>query len=221
MEIFEGKLRFLGWRNRPWLLSADDGRQIDLWPYFVKALTNLNGKSAKMEQGRDNSLSGISFKLDKSSEFKVEFKVGVATAMVKKEGIGWSNIIAYVENTLQAINGRQVIVKIRNNYSFFIEADPTEKVFGLYYTHNNSCSIPNHEAMEICQVGKGAHSCIFASVTGDGFECQKFDPPIARMILDRMARSMIGARRIGNCAILGRVEREKTAHGKGVIVHEL
>ncbi|MFH1990630.1 MAG: hypothetical protein ABIJ19_02125 [Patescibacteria group bacterium] len=221
MEILKGRLRFLGWGHKPWLLSDENDQQIDIWPYFERVLTSLNGKSAKMEWIGKKSLSGISFKLDKSSEFKVEFKVGVATAMVKKEGIGWSNIIAYVENALQAINGRQVIVKIRNNYSFFIEADPTEKVFGLYYTHNNSCSIPNHEAMEICQIGKGVHSCIFASVTGDGFECQKFDSPMARMILDRMARSMISARRIGSCAILGRATRETTANGKGLIVHEL
>lgn len=206
MEILKGELRFLGWGNKPWTLSADDGRQIDIWPYFEKILTSLNGKSAKMEWIGKKFLSGISFKLDRSSEFQVEFKTDVTALMVKKERFGFSSIITYVEHALQAINGRQVIVKIRDNYSFFIKADSTKKVFGLYYTNGNSCSISNSTAMEICRVGRGANSCVFAGVTGSGFECQKFDPHIARMILDQVARKMISSRRIGNCAVLGRKE---------------
>ncbi len=203
MEISEGKLEFFGWWHRPWLIKAKDDEKIDIWPRFENVLKNLNGKSAKMKLDG----SSISFEQDDASGLLLEFKsdaVDFFAIIRQKEGFGFSNIIAYVGDVMQAINGRQVIVETTNN-SFSIKADPTEWVFGLYYTRDNSCLISNNEAMKICLIGNGADSCAFAVVTGDGFECQKFNPPTARMILNRLADGTFNAKRIGNCALLGRV----------------
>jgi multimeric flavodoxin WrbA len=94
-----------------------------------------------------------------------------------------------------------VIVKVKEN-SISITNDPKEKVYGLYYTNNNSCSIPDDDVKTICKIGE-QDCCIFCSLTGSGFECQKFNST-AKILLDRHSKGTMKAKRIGNCEILGR-----------------
>ena len=118
---------------------------------------------------------------------------------------GYSNIGAYLPSTLQRINGRTVIVSI-DEAGIKIEADPTEEVYGIYYTgEGNCCAIPEDDLKTVCKPSTD-DCCIFLACSGNGFECLKFSGMSARMLLDRYGKKEMNATRIGNCAILGRKE---------------
>jgi len=80
-----------------------------------------------------------------------------------------------------------------------------EKVFGLYYTVGNSCKIPGSKEQEVCKIKEGNKCCIFLISSTEGLMCEKFSF-VAEIVLDRLAKNEINAKRIGNCAILGRKE---------------
>jgi multimeric flavodoxin WrbA len=98
----------------------------------------------------------------------------------------------------------QVILEY-DDQSISIKHDETEKVFELNYTNGNSCKIPDDKVKEICKIGQ-SDACIFCSVSGGGFECQKFDSFMSRMLLDRHSKGTMNASRIGNCKIVGRID---------------
>ena len=89
-------------------------------------------------------------------------------------------------------------------------ADASEQVFGVYFTDGNSCEVPSDAEKTFCKAGQH-DCCIFLSAGTGGFHCEKFNSPLARMLLDRLAKGAIRASRIGNCALLGRKECEAAA----------
>lgn len=210
MATLKGRLEFLGWTHRPWKLvtGADD---VDLWPLFESAWKVLNGREATM----DVELDSFVLRPDPSSPIRFQYRPGQSPLLVKKEGFGMSkegfgmsNVAAYLEEALVSLDGRQVEVSYEiGQPDITIAADPTEEVFGLYFTgEGNSCAIPQGAEQTICKIDREADACIFVLMGADGFSCKKFNGPMARVLLDRLAKSAIRARRIGNCALLGRKE---------------
>jgi hypothetical protein len=125
----------------------------------------------------------------------------------KPENSGFFNVNAYLESALVWLSGRVVEIEI-DNTSLKIEADKSDEVYGLYFTHNNSCKIPEGVEKTICKIGE-TNCCIFISGGSDGFSCQKFNDLTARVLLDRLAKKEIRANRIGNCTLLGRKDGAK------------
>jgi len=86
-------------------------------------------------------------------------------------------------------------------------ADASEQVFGVYFfADGNSCEVPRGAEKSVCKVGQ-LSCCIFLSVGAGSLSCEKFNRPLARSLLDRLAKGN-RVKRIGNCALLGRKERE-------------
>jgi len=78
--------------------------------------------------------------------------------------------------------------------------------FELKYTGDgNSCKIPDDKVREICKIGE-VDCCIFCTVGGNGFNCEKFNSYLSRVLLDRHSKGDMRASRIGNCKITGRIE---------------
>lgn len=154
------------------------------------------------------SMNSIKIFQDDNSDQIVEYKKmvkNILIILINADGsFGMSNIGAHLPDMLQRLNGMSVITTFTDN-GFEIKQDPSEEVYGLYYTRNNCCKIPEEDVKRICKPGE-KNCCIFLSIGSDGFECLKFDTPSARMILDRYSKGEIRASRIGNCKILGRKE---------------
>lgn len=200
MQKLKGRLLYMGWFNLPWKLMTDDG-EIDLWPIINKFLTLLNGKRANHKQVRD----GYTLSADETSEFKFKYTPGEYVLLEKSDGM--SNVHAYLDTALGWLSGRLVEIEIEDGKQVKFIADVSEEVFGVYFAGDcdPSCEVPRGAEKTICKVGQH-DCCIFASVSANGFGCQKFNGPLARMLLDRLAKGNIRASRIGNCALIGRKE---------------
>lgn len=204
MQKLEGRLLYRGWFNLPWKLVTADG-EIDLWPTIHEFLASLNGKRANHERTRD----GYMLSVDESSEFRLEYATGQYVLLQKTESFGMSNVHAYLDDALGWLSGRLVKVEIENGKQIKFTADKSEKVFGVYFTgEGNSCKVSSNTVETVCKIGQH-DCCIFLSAGADGFHCEKFNSPLARMLLDRLAKGTIRASRIGNCAILGRRKKRK------------
>lgn len=205
MELLKGKLEYLGWLNRPWKLFNTKGIRgvTDLWPFFEEIFHALNGKEAVF----DYTAKGFGLKAKASAETVLKYSPGESLTLEKKVGFGISNMVAYIEMALMILNGRSVIVRADAKKGVIkLDADPKEKVFGLYFTDGNSCRVPEGKENSVCKVGQ-ADACVFSSFTaGVGFTCEKFASHTARLLLDRVDKDTIRARRIGNCALLGSKE---------------
>jgi hypothetical protein len=200
MTTLKGKLEFHS-LFQPIKLFTPDDLEIDLWIFYQQLFDMLNDKKTSMIY----DMNSIIIKGDENSEDNLKFKSENDTLLIilsKIDGFGMSNISSYLPDMLQRLNGMNVIVTIDDRY-IKIEKDSTEEVYGLYYTDGNSCSVPDEDVKSICKIGE-QDCCIFCSVTGSGFECQKFNTSTARMILDRHSKGTMNATRIGNCEILGR-----------------
>lgn len=82
------------------------------------------------------------------------------------------------------------------------------KVLGVYLTGDgNSGEIPHGAEETVCRVNQ-ADECIFLVRGRGGFICKKFESVIARVLLDDLAKGRIPAGRIGNCAVVGRKDRQ-------------
>lgn len=211
MTTLKGKLTFISlWH--PINLETEDS-ELDLRVQYFGLFRNLNGKKANMKYG----MNDLTILADEDSEYEMVFEksgdeiestdtdtIGI---ILKKSGEGWgmSNIGAYLPDALQRLNGMQVIVEVKED-SIAIRHDETEEVYEIKYTHNNSCRIPDEDVKKICKIGK-ADCCIFCSVSGNGFLCQKFDGHMATHLLNRHAEGTMRASRIGNCKIVGRIEK--------------
>lgn len=206
MKQLKGKLRFFSmWQ--PITLFTDNG-EIDLCDHYEKLFTDLKGKGVVQEDGMQN----ISLRRDDKSEWIFDYfqdKDSYKCSMENKNSGGWSNTEWYISNKLQHINGRQVILDIDDD-GISIMADPDEKVFQLNYTHGNCCRVSAEDAKNICGVGTGS-TCIFAAVSGKGFECLKFSGPSARHLLNRHYEKKMNASRIGNCEVVGRIDEDETS----------
>jgi hypothetical protein len=201
-ENFIGTLEYLTW-DRPWRMTGIAGETFDLRECFWRFAVANRDAPAAHEFTRDN----YALKIDKGSDCALQFiTVGAGILLSKTEGFGFSNVSAYLEMTLQTLNGRCVIVHSSAG-GFVIEVDPTEEVFGVkYFGNGNSARVPDGAEIEVCKIGSD-QACIFLSASGRGFECQKFDSPTARNLLHRKSENAIRAQRIGNCAITGREDQ--------------
>lgn len=198
MEL-KGKLEFISIFKPIRLISEDS--EIDLRKYYFDLFEKLNGKKSKMNY----HMNDIEICSDDNSEYVIKYENdnnGILIILDKINEFGFSNIKAYLSDMLQRLNGRCVIVTASEN-SIKIISDPSEEVFGLYYTNSNNCKIPDDKIKSLCKIGE-EDCCIFCCVGSNGFECLKFNSPSARMLLGRYSRNDINATKIGNCAILGR-----------------
>ena len=206
MQKLKGRLLYVGWFNLPWKLVMDDG-EIDLWPVIDKFLTSLNGKRADHKQERD----GYMLATDTASEFAFKYIPGEYVLLEKPEGFGMSNVHAYLDKALGWLSGRMVEIEIEDGKQIKFAADKSEEVYGVYFVGDgNSCEVPSGIEQTVCKIGQ-RDCCIFLSAGASGFNCEKFNSPIARMLLDRLAKGTMWTTRIGNCALLGRKEREAAA----------
>ena len=205
MEKLKGRLLYMWWFNLPWKLVTADG-EIDLWPIINKFFTSLNGKRANHEQALDS----YTLSADESSKLQFNYVQGQYVFLEKSEGFGMSNVQAYLDMTLCWLSGRLVEIEIEDGKQVRFVADASEEVFGVYFTDNNSCEVPSGAEKTVCKAGQH-DCCIFLSVDEGSFYCEKFNSLLARMLLDRLAKGNVRASRIiGNCALLGRKEREAT-----------
>ena len=205
MQKLKGRLLYMGWLNLPWKLVTGDS-EIDLWPIIDKFLASLNGKRANHEV----ALDGYTLSADDSSEFQFEYVPGERVVLKKIEGFGFSSVQALLGEALGLLTGRLVEIEIEDGRQMKFTADASEAVYGVYFTDGNSCRVPSGIEETVCKLGQH-DCCIFLSVGADGFRCEKFNSPLARILLDRLAKDTIRASRIGNCALLGRKEREAAA----------
>lgn len=204
MTTLKGKLEFISFWE-PIKLETENG-MVDLREAYFQVFSNLNGKEASME-GKMNNIRVFA---DETSDRLLEFKKDdvedsiLMVLRIKEPGWGMTNLGAYVPMLLQNLNGMQVIVEY-DDQGISIKHDETEKVFELNYTNGNSCKIAEDKVIEICKVGQ-ENACIFCSVGSKGFECQKFDSFMSRMLLDRYSKGTMNAARIGNCKVVGRID---------------
>lgn len=195
----KGKLEFISLWN-PIKLFTQEG-EIDLREHFFGVFEKLNGKPVGFEWGNI-----FEIKSEPTEEYKLVYKndgqsIGIS---VETDSGGASYLDAYLPMSLQDLNARSVIVNVTDE-GFKITYDPTEEVFGTYYTDGNSCKVDNETAKKVCKITT-SDTCIFCTFSTDGFYCQKFDSYSARQLLIRYGRGQMNATRIGNCAILGRKE---------------
>ncbi len=205
MQKLKGRLLYTGWFNLPWKLATDDG-EIDIWPIIDKFLASLNGKRANHQEARD----GYTLFADEASEFQFKYIPGEYVLLEKPDDFGMSNVHARLDTALGWLSGRLVEIEIEDGKQVRFVADASEEVFGVYFTDINSCEVPSGAEKTVCKAGQH-DCCIFLSVGAGGFHCEKFNSPLARMLLDRLAKGTIRASRIGNCAFLGRKKREAAA----------
>lgn len=198
----KGRLWYLWWSNKPWKLITDEG-EIDLWPHIEQVFLSLSGKRTSHKRERES----YALFLDQDSSGRLKYEPGELLILEAIEGFGFSNIYAYLDDALICLDGRMVEIEI-NDKGLKICADKTEKVFGVYFTDGNSCKIPKGAEYTVCKIGQGKETCIFVSVSSNGFYCKKFSGMTARGLLDRLAKGTINAGRIGNCSLLGRKETE-------------
>lgn len=205
MTTLKGKLEFISFWN-PIKLETENGI-VDLREAYFQVFNSLNGKKCSMD-GKMNSLKILA---DETSDRVMKFERNekedsiLMLLEIPEPGWGMSNLGAYVPSMLERLNGMQVIVEY-DNESISIKHDETEEVFEIKYTGGgNSCKVSDDKVKEICKPGT-ENACIFLSAGPDGFECQKFNSPMARILLDRYSNKTMRASRIGNCKIIGRIE---------------
>jgi len=199
MKKLKGRLLYMGWFNMPWKLVTNTG-QIDLWPIIGKFLASINGKRAGQNQTHDS----YTLSIDKSSKYKFKYVPNEFVILEKNKGLGFSNVYAYLDTTLCWLSGRLVEIEIDDGKQMKVSADTSESVFGVYFVGDgNSCEVPCGIEKTVCKAGQH-NCCIFLTIGADGFRCEKFNTPMARVLLDRLAKDTMRASRIGNCDVVGR-----------------
>lgn len=208
MTTIKGKLEYISFWH-PINLETEDGT-LDLRVQYFSLFDELNGKRVSMKTG----MNELTIHANDDSEYELVYENScgeielstddsIGILLKKSDGWGMSNIGAYLPDALERLNGMHVIIEVTED-SISIKHDETEKVNEVYYTHGNSCKISDEDADKICLVGQ-ENCCIFLTVNGDGFMCQKFGST-GRTLLDRHVKYSMRATRIGNCKIVGRKE---------------
>ena len=196
MQEIKGRLLYLGWNNTPWRVITDNG-EIDLQPIVAEFFISINKERA----WHKNEKGGYVLKTDKKSRHQFLYAPDRYILLENTKEFGGSNVWYYLDATLIRLTGRLVHIKIKMGKKFQIFPDKSEKVFGVYFTgERNSCKLPEGIEKTVCKVGQ-EDCCIFLSLHEDGFYCEKFNIPIARLLLDRFAKGKMNAKKIGNCAL--------------------
>ena len=199
-EVTHGTLLFTGWPHKPWRLSRPNGSMVDLFPPIHEKLLGFAGKRVSHDREKDN----YSVRLDPSSDFELFYEEGTNPVIAAENG-SFSNLGVYLESSLMWLTGRQVIFAI-DDEGFDIRADPSEDVpLVKFFGTGNSCRVLKENAKPICKIGE-PDCCIFLTAGGNGFSCEKFNDPLARMLLTRHVEGTMRASRLGNCGINGREE---------------
>lgn len=203
MQKLKGRLLYMGWWNFPWKLVTNNG-EVDLWPVVEKFINSLNGKHASHER----TLDGYTLAVDETSKFHLKYIPGKLVTL-EHEDFGFSNVHAYLDDTLTWLSGRLVEIEVEYGEQMKFTADASEEVYGVYFVDpGNSCEVPSGAEKTVCKAGQ-PDCCIFLTMgAGAAFQCEKFCGSTARMLLDRLAKNNIRANRIGSCAVLGRKERD-------------
>jgi hypothetical protein len=196
-----GKLEFISLWN-PIKLQTDD-ETIDLRDYLFPLFEKINGKKVKMDYTKKHIFIGVDEKSESTLQFE-QNKEEDTISFLLKTPTGFSNLNAYLPNILQLLNGQHIIVTIEED-NVLIESNPNQTLYGLYYTKDNSCTIPDDMVKLICHPGT-THCCIFLTASANGFCCEKFDSYMARNLLYRYNEGKMNANRIGDCELLGRKE---------------
>lgn len=195
-----GRLHYTGWLNTPWMLMVENGDTIDLWPAVHEFFVSLDGRHAEHHLATD----AYTLMANGDSEFTFHYDPEECAVLQKNIGFGFVNVNAYFGDALVWLSGRLIEVEIADN-QLRVAADKSEDVFGVSLMENSNVGeIPEGTEETVCKMGHGAECCIFLSANADGFRCQKFSGPMARVLLGRLVKQDIRARRIGNCAMLGK-----------------
>lgn len=194
--IFTGVLRFAT-MDRSWCVH-ENGIDFDTCDGFWSVAEALKDKECSMECKRDY----FSLDLDISSTRTLYLNRETHNVVIGDDR-SFSNAGYYLETTLQALNGRKVIAKF-SSFGFRIEAAPDDDAPAVKFFDGNSSRIPAGMEQAICKVGQGKECCIFMTMTAKGYVCEKFNPPTARYLLNRLAKGEMNAGRIGNCKNIGR-----------------
>lgn len=198
--VVEGRLEYLGW-SRPWSVFNEGRIAADLSLPFWAVAQRLKGKSASMPVAPDS----FSLKTDTASEYDLEFdEVGAGIIVSKRDGFGFTNVLAYCEAILCNLNGREIIASIEEE-SFSVFANPqAPEVPALKRKREGGNLIPISDEIVRSRCGAGtADACIFIVAGSGGFECAKFAQSLTRTLLDRKATGTMRATRIGNCRVDG------------------
>ncbi len=199
MREIKGRLLYLGWNNTPWRVITDNG-EIDLQPIVAEFLMSINKERAVQKQKKE----GYILKTSKRSKFRLRYAPDEYIILERINGFGGSNVWTYLDATFIRLTGRLVHIKVEMGKKFQIFPDKNEKVFGVYSTgERNSCKLPEGIEKTVCKINQ-EDCCIFLSLHEDGFYCEKFNIPVARFLLNRFAKGEMSAKKIGNCALLGR-----------------
>lgn len=203
IQAIIGKLEYLTW-DRPWALALEGGGTHDAAVPFWDTALAMAGQRA----GHSYQKDFYALRLDEGSPTELRTGGrGEGAGLFNMDGsFGFSNVAAYLEWTLVALNGREVIVLFAPGRLFRIEATVTEQVPEVkYYGSGNMGRIPAGEEFSRCKAGE-PDCCIFLTGAPSGFQCAKFSGPLARSLLHRKAQGTMRATRIGNCRLVGREE---------------
>ncbi|MCF7795480.1 hypothetical protein K9M42_00070 [Patescibacteria group bacterium] len=193
--IGHGRLIFVGWKNRPWILKMKEN-VIDLYPIIKDFLFSLDGKSVSQNLQKDKYILFV----NKKNNFQFKYLSGL---FEKTNNINFFNTENYINNILTWLSGRMINIKaVRGSYITII-ADRTEKVHGLYLTDGNSCKITEDVAIKVCKY-KTNNTCIFFSTSKDDFYCLKFTGYMACILLNRLPITEENKKIIGRCELLGK-----------------
>lgn len=198
--VIEGRLEYLGW-SRPWSVVRDGRVVADLASPFWAVAQRLKDKPTAMPAAPDS----FGLKADAASEYDLDFDaIGAGIIISKRNGFGFTNVLAYCEAILCNLNGREIIASIEEE-SFSVFANPqAPEVPALKRKREGGNLIPIGDEFIRSRCGAGtADACIFITVGSGGFECAKFAQSLTRTLLDRKATGTMRATRIGNCRVDG------------------
>ncbi len=183
----------------------DKKGSINLGNILIAAFEQLDGEYGDI----DYTMNSIRIGLLKSHRIFKYTPIGESHSIIVSAETGpmsITNVSAYLDDILQRLNGRNIVMTMDNDGSMLI-SDANDEVRELYYTDVNGCTLTEEFAKQVCKVGKGKETCIFCSFGGfyeKGFNCRKFDSTVGGMSLKRLAENDSVAKRIGGCRIIGR-----------------
>jgi len=204
-KIFKGELEFIS-LFKPIKLYVFKGEveYIDLSIHFFKVMEYLDGRNTTLI----DDLKQFELKHDLEADRKLKYRNdGKYIAITLNSVTGMSNIGAYMPMAMQRFNGMKVIATVTES-SIRIEPDPEHKNPEIYYTHDNSCALEADHIKNICKPGT-LDTCIFLTLGGTGFMCEKFNSSMASTLLDRFGEGNMKASRIGGCTLVGRRDAPK------------
>lgn len=185
--MLKGKLKFLG-HEGVWELETPEGT-VDLKSMIFEVFVKLHRRHV----ARVDKRHSFEIHEDQASGFVLEFNGSYAIQEVP-EGFGFSNTSYYLEHMLQTLNGCEVLFSTGPRH-VEIKLDPESEVTEL--TFNRAKEFTPAVGKEFCMKPE---VCAFMGVSGNGFECLKFNH-LGRLILERLRDETMNATRIGSCVM--------------------